>query len=395
MAQDTAVWRRNAVLATSAWREALRVSAPRIGPEHLFLGLLSSGGPAARVAAHRGLTLAAARRGAAVNVGRQLRAVGRDVAREGVVPRAPVAALDRGAAGSLALSATAEALAPARRGEATEVAWALSLLDSPDGAVRGLTEAAEADVQELRHALVAALQSPDDALPRAQAPLQPAPCPLPHDVLTPPDGIHTSGAAAFAPAHMTALSVEWFLPVPLETLLELLRNPTPVAIVTAQPQDALVDDSFGAVTAVAEKTVRGGATRRTTQQLFPSEPALSAGAPDGSRRIRWSEIRDLHHLGLELPTDAEPRDDRDFTGAMDGLFEFTLIPDDAEEQHLPVDYPGHAVQSREGTRVRLLRARRSWNRLERLTSRATRWQQSWALTQHLTTLASLGADERR
>ena len=53
MAQDTADWRRAAVLLCGAWREALRVSAPRVDPEHLFLGVLTSGGPAARVASLR------------------------------------------------------------------------------------------------------------------------------------------------------------------------------------------------------------------------------------------------------------------------------------------------------------------------------------------------------
>lgn len=153
MAQDTADWRRSAVLLCGAWREALRVSAPRVDPEHLFLGVLTSGGPAARVASRHGLSLEAARRGAAVRAGRQLRAVGTDVAREGRIPRAPLAALDRGGASTIPLSTSSEGMLPGRRQPLSETGWALDLLQEPAGTVSALVAAVGVDVDALRRSL--------------------------------------------------------------------------------------------------------------------------------------------------------------------------------------------------------------------------------------------------
>lgn len=57
-----------------------------------------------------------------------------------------------------------------------------------------------------------------------------------------------------------------------------------------------------------------------------------------------------------------------------------------------MDYPGHEVLSGEGTRVRLIRVRRTVRRRDALADRATRWPQAWAVAQHLQSLASLAAE---
>ncbi|MDY6055257.1 Clp protease N-terminal domain-containing protein [Micrococcus sp.] len=382
MPQEPLGWRRTAVLLSGAWREALRVSAPFVETEHLFLGVLASGGPAARIAAHHGLSLEAARRGAAVRVNRQLRAVGRDVAREGVVPRAPLGRLDRGGASTVPLASATEGMLPERGTPQSEVAWTLDLLQEPAGAVSALVAAAEVDVDALRTALRAA-EHEAAPLPGALLDLTPGPCTVPLDALVPPDGIRASGSMAARAGRLTALGAEWFVSAPQQELLNLLRDPATIRAVTAQPTEAEIDDAFGVVTTVRERGT-GAAARRITRQLFPAESAPSS-LPEGVRRIRWAEIHDEHQVGTG------GTDERDYAGALAGAFEFTLVPDAVEAPRRPVDYPGHEPLRGEGTRVRLVRVRRTLRRRDALSSRATRWPQAWAVAQHLQSLAGLAA----
>ena len=387
MAQDTADWRRAAVLLCGAWREALRVSAPRVDPEHLFLGVLTSGGPAARVASRHGLSLEAARRGAAVRAGRQLRAVGTDVAREGRIPRAPLAALDRGGASTIPLSTSSEGMLPGRRQPLSETGWALDLLQEPAGTVSALVAAVGVDVDALRRSLRAAGDASDVHLPDAELAVTPEGCLTPADALTPPDGIRTSGAMAGRAGRVGALGTEWFVSAPREDVVRLLRDPEQVRAVTAQPAEAEVDDAFGVVTSVREKAGRGG-SRRTIRQLFPAE---SAG-PDGAHRIRWVEVLDEHRTGPLGEDGIRAPDARDYSGALAGAYVFVLTPDSGPAPERRVDYPGHEVLSGEGTRVRLIRVRRTVRRRDALADRATRWPRAWAVAQHLHSLASLAAE---
>ncbi|MDO4239378.1 Clp protease N-terminal domain-containing protein [Micrococcus sp.] len=387
MAQDPADWRRTAVLLSGAWREALRVSAPRVDPEHLFLGVLSSGGPAARIASRHGLSLEAARRGAAVRAGRQLRAVGTDVAREGRVPRAPLAALDKGGASTLPLSSASEGMLPGRGHPLAETAWALELLQEPAGVVSALVAAADVDVDALRRSLRAAGDAPDMRLPGAELAVTPAGCLTPVAALTPPDGIRTSGAMAGRAGRLTSLGAEWFVSAPQEHVTRLLRDPEQIRAVTAQPAEAEVDDAFGVVTSVRERAGRGG-SHRSIRQLFPSE----AAGPDGTHRIRWVEVLDEHRSGPLAEDGTRRPDSRDYSGALAGAYVFVLTPDSGPGPERPVDYPGHEVLSGEGTRVRLVRVRRTVRRRDALADRATRWPQAWAVAQHLQSLASLAAE---
>ncbi|UBH25493.1 hypothetical protein KW076_04705 [Micrococcus porci] len=386
MAQDPAGWRRTAVLLSGAWREALRVSAPRVEPEHLFLGVLASGGPAARVSARQGLSLTAARRGAAVRANRQLRAVGEDVARAGRIPRTPLAAVDRGGAATLPLSAASEGMLPARRLAMTEAAWALDLLQEPAGAVSALVAAAGVDVDALRHALRAADRD-EPRLPGAALDVMPAPCPVPPDALTPPDGIRPSGSRASRAGRLSAIGAEWFVAAPREHVMRLLRDPEPIRAITAQPADAEVDDAFGVVTTVRSRGARGG-EHRSTSQLFPSETST----PDGAARIRWAEVLDEHRPPHQDSDGTLVPDGRDYSGDLAGAYVFTLVDDSGPDPDQPVDYPGHQPLSGAGTRVRLERTRRTVRRRDALASRATRWPQAWAVAQHLQSLASLAAD---
>lgn len=387
MAQDPADWRRTAVLLSGAWREALRVSAPRVDPEHLFLGVLSSGGPAARIASRHGLSLEAARRGAAVRAGRQLRAVGTDVAREGRVPRAPLAALDKGGASTLPLSSASEGMLPGRGRPLAETAWALELLQEPAGVVSALVAAAGVDVDALRRSLRSAGVAPDVHLPGAELAVTPAGCLTPVDALAPPDGILTSGAMAGRAGRLTSLGAEWFVSAPQEHVMRLLRDPEQVRAVTAQPAEAEVDDAFGVVTSVRERAGRGG-SHRSIRQLFPSE----AAGPDGTHRIRWVEVLDEHRSGPLAEDGTRTPDARDYSGALAGAYVFVLTPDSGPAPERPMDYPGHEVLSGEGTRVRLVRVRRTVRRRDALADRATRWPQAWAVAQHLQSLASLAAE---
>lgn len=387
MAQDTADWRRTAVLLSGAWREAMRVSAPRVDPEHLFLGVLTSGGPAALVASRHGLSLEAARRGAAVRAGRQLRAVGTDVAREGRIPRAPLAVLDRGGASTVPLSSSSEGMLPGRGQPLSETGWALDLLQEPAGTVSALVAAAGVDVDALRRSLRAAGDASDVRLPDAELAVTPAGCRTPADALTPPDGIRTSGAMAGRAGRLSALGAEWFVSAPREHVIRLLRDAQQIRAVTAQPAEAEVDDAFGVVTSVREKAGRGG-SHRSIRQLFPSE---SAG-PDGAHRIRWVEVLDEHRTGPLGEDGTRAPDARDYSGALAGAYVFVLTPDAGPAPERPVDYPGHEVLSGEGTRVRLIRVRRTVRRRDALADRATRWPQAWAVAQHLQSLASLAAE---
>lgn len=389
MATDPAAWRRTGVLLAGAWREALRVSAGHVEPEHLFLGLLASGGPAARTAAHHGLTLQAARRGAAVSRGRQLRAVGRDVAAEGFVPRAPLAALDRGGAATLPLAPETEALVSGGRRADSELPWALMLIAESE-AVAALVRAADADPAALAAALMEL--DPAPALPGALLPLTPAPCAVPHDALSAPDGILASGAAARRAARSGALGAEWFVSASPAEAFAVLSDPERIRAVLARPQDAEVDDAYGVVTAVSDRA-RRGTTERTTRQLFPAEPSLDPLLPAGSRRIRWSEVTDRHHHGAVDEQGLPVEDERDVSGLLTGVYDLTLIPDDAPRADAPVDYPGHAHAAQGGTRVRLVHVHRTWGRREALAARAGRWPASWALAQHLQALSALAADD--
>lgn len=388
MATDTAAWRRTAVVLAGAWREALRISAARVEPEHLFLGILASGGPTARIAAHHGLTLQAARRGAAVSRGRQLRAVGRDVAAEGFVPRAPLASLDPGGAATLPLASDTERLVKAPHTGDGEADWARALLADCE-AVSALVAAAEADP----HALAEALRPLDPApvLPDGLLPLTPAPCPVPHDAVTAPDGIRASGALAHRAARAGAQGAEWFVSAPPADLFAVLSDPVHIRAVLAQPQDAEVDDAYGVVTAVADRS-RRGTTVRTTRQLFPAEPGLPSGLPEGSRRIRWAEVTDRHHHGVVDEDGLPVADERDVAGLLTGAYDITLIPDVPARTDAPVDYPGHLLATRGGTRVRLVHVRRTWGRMDALAARAGRWPAAWTLAQHLQALGALAAD---
>lgn len=387
MPHDPADWRRTAVLLSGAWREALRVSSPRVDPEHLFLGVLSSGGPAARIASRHGLSLAAARRGAAVRANRQLRAVGQDVAREGRVPRAPLAAVDPGGAATLPLSADAEGMLPARGADMTETAWALDLLQEPTGAVSALVAAAGVDVDALRRGLRDAAGMDSTRLDGADLGVTPAACPVPHDALSAPDGIRSSGARAQRAGRLTALGAEWFVAAPRGRVLALLRDPEQIRAVTAQAPDAEVDDAFGVVTTVRARPSRGG-THRSTRQLFPSE----SGTADGAHRIRWAEVLDEHRPPRQDADGTVVPDERDYSGDLAGAYVFTVVDDSAPDPEQHVDYPGHQPLSAAGTRVRLVRVRRTVRRRDALATRATRWPQAWAVAQHLQSLASLAAD---
>ncbi|GEM_PF-4629914 len=357
-------------------------------PEHLFLGLLASGGPTARAAAHHGLTLQAARRGAAVSRGRQLRAVGRDVAAEGFVPRAPLTVLDRGGAATLPLAEDTEALVDGSRRLDAELPWALTLLAESEP-VAALVRAA--DVHHADLALALTRLDPVPALPGARLPLSPAPCSVPHDALTAPDGIRASGIPARRAARSSVLGAEWLTPSTPADVFAVLSDPERIRAVLAQPQDADVDDAYGVVTAVSDRS-RRGTTERTTRQLFPSVPDRDPSLPADARRIRWSEVTDRHHHGT-VDTDGAPvADERDVSGLLTGVYDLTLVPDDAPRADLPVDYPGHELAAHGGTRVRLVHVRRTWGRVDALAARAGRWPAAWALTQHLQALAGLAAD---
>lgn len=65
---------------TAAWREAARVRAPEVDVEHLYLGLITLGGAAARLLGRHGITLASARRRVREALTADLATIGVDIA---------------------------------------------------------------------------------------------------------------------------------------------------------------------------------------------------------------------------------------------------------------------------------------------------------------------------
>jgi len=144
------------IWGNAAWREAVRLREPYVDVDHLMLGLVATGGPAARLLAHHGVTLVGGRRAVSTVRARALALLGVDATALPSV--APLAASDlhRGKAGHARMTLQAERLFKRLRRGSTERDYLQALLAEPSGMVREVLGCAGVDLDALQEGLAGA-----------------------------------------------------------------------------------------------------------------------------------------------------------------------------------------------------------------------------------------------
>lgn len=143
------------VWGSAAWREAVRVREAFIDVDHLLLGLVAVGGPAAQLLADRGFTLAAGRRAALAERSDALALLGVEDARLVQTAPRPISDLHRGAAPHAPMSDRAQQLIEGLRRGAGEREYLVALLAEPSGLARRVLAWASVDVGALDEELAA------------------------------------------------------------------------------------------------------------------------------------------------------------------------------------------------------------------------------------------------
>lgn len=158
------------VILAAAHQEALRLRAAEVDVDHLYLGLLASGGSAARLLGRHGISLASARR--AVQDAQSA-----DLASLGVAASAPAPlALDQVPEGDFRATARAKALMEAFDKASDSYGVLIALLREPSGTVRRLVNADGVVPQDLAPALK---EGSDDPLAAEAVPVDPHLLPAP------------------------------------------------------------------------------------------------------------------------------------------------------------------------------------------------------------------------
>lgn len=134
----------------AAWREAARLRHPEIDLDHLYLGLLAQGGPAAQLLGGHGITLASARHAVRELTVEELAGLGIDTRSMLQPPPRPTTQLHHGAVGEIPMSERARELAVTARSVRTNLATLHALLDEPSGRVRRLLTWDGADPDAVR-----------------------------------------------------------------------------------------------------------------------------------------------------------------------------------------------------------------------------------------------------
>jgi len=134
----------------AAWREAARLRHPEIDLDHLYLGLLAQGGPAAQLLGGHGITLASARQAVRDLTAEELASLGIDAQAVLQPPPRSTTQLHHGAVGDIPLSERSRELAGTARSVRTNSATLRALLDEPSGRVRRLLTWNGADPDAVR-----------------------------------------------------------------------------------------------------------------------------------------------------------------------------------------------------------------------------------------------------
>ncbi len=147
---------RSAVVwGNASWREAVRMREAFVDVDHLLLGLAASGGPAARLLARHGLTLATGRRAARDVDANALGSLGVDVDALAPVPPRPADELHHRAAGHAPMTPRADRLCRALPRRSTERDYLTALLAEPSRTAHEVLQRAGVDVGALTRDLAA------------------------------------------------------------------------------------------------------------------------------------------------------------------------------------------------------------------------------------------------
>lgn len=133
----------------ASWREAVRLREPFLDVDHLLLGLVGLGGPAARLLGRHGFTLVAGRRAAALVSATALASLGVEAASLPAVDPVPVGDLHAAASGHAPMAPRAERLRKTLQRRSTERDYLAAVVDEPSGTVLEVLERAGVDIGAL------------------------------------------------------------------------------------------------------------------------------------------------------------------------------------------------------------------------------------------------------
>ncbi|WP_193095642.1 Clp protease N-terminal domain-containing protein [Brevibacterium sp. FME17] len=136
------------IFLMAGWREAVRAREPYIDLDHLLIGLIAAGGPAAQTLAQYGLTLNSARTAASAVHAEALAFLGVDVHALASSPPLTIDELNRDDA-RMPMAERADRLVDSLGSRATERDLLKALLAERSGTIRGLIERSDADLEAI------------------------------------------------------------------------------------------------------------------------------------------------------------------------------------------------------------------------------------------------------
>ena len=200
----------------AAWREAVRVREALVDVDHQLLGLIAAGGPAARLLARHGFTLASGRRAVLAAHTRALASLGIDAALSVVTPR-PTGELNRNVSGHAEMTPRAWALFTGLKRRAGERDYLAALLAEPSGLVSDVLGCADVDAA----ALAAELSRPQ------------------RDWRTPAPRRVASASAARRGRCVSSLRLEHWIPAPHSLVHRVAADPGSSSSWPTPPQGGL------------------------------------------------------------------------------------------------------------------------------------------------------------
>ena len=162
------------IWGNAAWREAVRLREPYVDVDHLLLGLMAAGGPAARLLGDHGFTLGRGRRAVAAARAGALASLGVDLTSLPSPAALSVEDLHRGEAGHAPMTPQAKRLCKDLPGRPSERDYLAALLAEPSGMVREVLRCADADVNVLQQGLADSAIGWGTPTPRRVVPSWPA-----------------------------------------------------------------------------------------------------------------------------------------------------------------------------------------------------------------------------
>lgn len=130
---------------TAGWREAARARDPYMDLDHLLIGLIAAGGPAAQLLTQHGLDLPSARTAASAVQADSVALLGVDAKAVPASAPRPIRELNQGAAGDVPMSERMREFVNRTGGRASERDLLRALLAEPSGTIREMIEHAGAD----------------------------------------------------------------------------------------------------------------------------------------------------------------------------------------------------------------------------------------------------------